>query len=95
MTDLPRYVELKRRCDCCDREFRQADLLAAVFLMFDGGSRPYTIIFCFNQDGNMKCLNLWKFKYEVKRPMDFKVMEYHGKRKRGPGGDTGRFPALL
>ncbi len=94
MTDLPRYTELKRRCDCCDREFRQRDLIAAVLLRFEDGSRPYTLIFCFNSSGDMKCLKLWRFKYEVKHDMSFELMEYQGK-KKGNSGDTGRHLAPL
>ncbi len=92
MPEIPRYTELKRRCDACDRDFRIGDIIAAVLMRFEGGSRPYTLIFCYSNAGE-KCIHLWRYKYEIRKHTDFEVMEYHG--KRGRGGDTGRRLAPL
>jgi len=94
MTGLPRYNGLKRRCDYCDRDFRKSDLVAAMPMLFEGGSLPYALLFCFDSGGEMRCLRRWRFDYGIKIKMDFVVMEYHGK-KKGGGGDTGRFPAYI
>ncbi len=91
----PKYKELKRRCDFCDREFKSGELVAALKMRFEGGSAEYITIYCFNgNDVVPKCIGLWRVKYDVKGKMDWIVMIYEGKRKGG-SGNTGRFPALI